>query len=94
MDTGCEVADITMANCLRRLVHPHLSADFQKMSHIVGCCDVNYIIDQVGLRLCHDQERPKSEPNGVKPMDTSLAVHCHDDETGETHGNDESVWKV
>ena len=40
MDTGCEVADITMANCLRRLVHPHLSADFQKMSHIVRCCDV------------------------------------------------------
>ena len=40
MDTGYEVADITMANCFRRLVHPHLSADFHKMSHIVRCCDV------------------------------------------------------
>ena len=40
MDTGCEAADITMANCLRRLVHPRLSADFQKMSHIVRYIDV------------------------------------------------------
>ena len=85
LDTGCEVADITMANCLRRLVDPCLSADFLKMSHTVRCCNVKKnIIDQVGLRLCHDQERPKGEPNGVKPLDTSFAAQSHDDETGET----------
>ena len=61
-------ADITMANW-RRLVPTDLSADLQKMSHIVRCSDVKkYITDQVGLRLCHDQKRPKSDPNGVKPM--------------------------
>ena len=33
---------------------------------------------------------PKSDPNGVKPLDTSLAELYHDEETGETLGNDES----
>ena len=90
-DTGCEVADITMANCLERLVPSDLSGDIQKMSHIVRYSDVKrYIIDQVGLRLCYDQERPKSVPNGVKPMDTSLTEHYNDEETGETLDNDES----
>ena len=73
-DTGCDVADITIANCLRRLVPADLSADLQKMSHFVSYIDVKkYIIDQVGLRLCHDQIRSKGDPNGVQPMDTSLA---------------------
>ena len=58
-DIGCEVADITMANCLRRLVPTDLCADLQKMSHIVRYGDVKkYIIDQVGLQLCYDQQRP------------------------------------
>ena len=61
------------------------------MSHIVCCSDVKkYIIDQVGLRLCYDQERSQSDPNGVKPMDTSLAEHYNEEETGETPENDES----
>ena len=82
MDTICEVADIAMANCLRRLVPLDLSAHLQKMSHLVRYSDVKkYIIDQVGLRLCHDQEHPKSDPNWVKPMDTSLAEHYHDDKS-------------
>ena len=38
-DTGCDVADTTMANCLRRIVPIDLSADLQKMSHIVRCSD-------------------------------------------------------
>ena len=38
-DTGCDVAYTTMANCLRRLVPTNLSADLQKMSHIVRCSD-------------------------------------------------------
>ena len=80
-DTGCEVADITMASCLRRWVPTDLSADLQKMSHI---------IDQVGLRLCYDEMRPKSDPNGIKAMDTSLAENYNDDETGEILDNDES----
>ena len=67
-DNGCEVADITMANCLRRLVPPDLSAEPQKVSHIVRYSDVKkYIIDQVGLRLCYDQKRQKGDPNGVEP---------------------------
>ena len=90
-DTGCEVADITVANCLRRVVLRDLSPDLQKMSHIVRDSDVRkYFLDQVGLRLCHDQKRPKSDPNDVKPMDRSLAEHYNGDETGETSGNDES----
>ena len=40
--------------------------------------------------MCHNQERPESDPNGVKPLDTSLAEHCHDEETGDTLGNDET----
>ena len=39
-DTGYEVADITMTNCSRRLVPTDLSADLQKMSHIVRYSDV------------------------------------------------------
>ena len=55
-DTGCEVADITMANCLRRLVPIDLSADLQMMSHIVRYSNVKrYIIDQAGLQQCYDQ---------------------------------------
>ena len=78
MELAVRAADITMTNCLRRLVHLVLSADLHKMSHIVRRSNVKrYIIDQVGLRLRHDQERPKSDPNGVKPMDTSLAEHCY-----------------
>ena len=51
-DAGCEVADITMANFLRRLLPADLSADLEKMSHIARCRDVKKcIIDQVGLRL-------------------------------------------
>ena len=65
-DTGCEEADITMASCLGRWVSTDLSADLQKMSHIVRCSDVKrYIIDHVGLRLCYVEKRPKSDPNGV-----------------------------
>ena len=80
-----------MANCLRRMVLPDLSTDLQKMLHIVRDSDVRkYFIDQVGLRLCHDQKRPKSDPNGVKPMDRSLAEQYNGDET-ETSGNVESV---
>ena len=30
------------------------------------------------LRLCDDQERPKSDPNGVKAMDTGLVEHYGD----------------
>ena len=90
-DTGCEVADIAMANCLRRLVPVDLSADHQKMTHIVRYSDVKkYINYQVGLRLRYDRKRPKSDPTGVKPMDTSLTERYNDDETGETLGNDES----
>ena len=81
-DTGREVADITMANCLRRLVPTDLYADLQKMSHIVLYSDIKrYIIDQVGLRICHDPRRQKLEHQGPVPMDTSLA---------ETHYNEES----
>ena len=90
-DTGCEVADITMANCLRRLVPTDLSADQQKMSHMVRCSDVKKnIIGQVGLRLCNDRKRSKCDPNCVKPMDTSLAEHSNEEDSGETCGNDES----
>ena len=32
-DTGCEVADITMANCLRRLVPTDPFADLQNVAH-------------------------------------------------------------
>ena len=87
--TGCEVADITMANCLRRLVPADLSADLR---HIVRYSDVKkrYIIDQVGLRLCYDQKRAKGDPHGAKPMHTSLAKHYNEEESGETLGNDES----
>ena len=42
-DSGCEVADITMANCLRQLVPTDLSADLQKMSRIVCCSDVKNV---------------------------------------------------
>ena len=90
-DTGCEVADITMANCWRRLVPTDQSADQQKTSHMVRCSDVKKnIIGQVGLRLCNDQNRSKGDPNCVKPMDTSLAEHSNEEESGETLGNDES----
>ena len=90
-DTGCEVADITMASCLRRLVPTDLSADIQKKSRIVRYSALKwYIINQVGLRLCYDQIRPKNVPNGVEPMDTSLAEHCSEEETVETLGSDES----
>ena len=65
---GCDVADITMVNCLRRLVPVDLNADLQKMSHIVRYGDVKkYLIDQVGLRLCYDQKRSKGDPNGYEP---------------------------
>ena len=78
-DIGCEVADITTGFHLIFL------------QTIVRYSDVKkYTIDQVGLRLCYDQTRPKRDPNGVKPMETSLAEHHNDDETGETLGNDES----
>ena len=43
-DTGCDVADITMANCLRRLVPANVSADLQKMSHFVSYIDVKKYI--------------------------------------------------
>ena len=90
-DSGCEVAESTMASCLRRLVPTALYQDLQKMSHIVRYSDAKkYIIDQVGLRLCYDQKRSKGDPHGVKPMDTSLAEHCNDENKGETLGNDES----
>ena len=90
-DTGCEVADIIMANCLRRLVPTDLHADLQKMSHIVRYSDVKkYIIDQVGLRQCYDQKSPTGDPNGVKPMDRSLAEHYNEEESGQTLGNGES----
>ena len=39
-DIGCDVADSTMANCLRRIVPTNLSADLQKMSHIVRYSDL------------------------------------------------------
>ena len=59
-DTRCEVADITMANSLRRLVPADQPADQQKMSHMVRCSDVKKnIIGQVGLRLCNDQKALK-----------------------------------
>ena len=78
-DIGCEVANITTGFHLIFL------------QTIVRFSDVKkYTIDQVGLRLCYDQKRPKRDPNGVKPMETSLAEHHNDDETGETLGNDES----
>ena len=68
------MADITMANCLRRLVPTDLYADLQKMSHIVLYSDVKrYIIDQVGLRICHGSRRQKLEHQGPVPIDTSLA---------------------
>ena len=71
-DIGCEVADITTGFHLIFL------------QSIVRYSNVNkYTIDQVGLRLCYDQKRPKRDPNGVKPMETSLAEHVNDDETGE-----------
>ena len=40
MDNGCDVADITMANCVRCPVLLDLSADIQKMSHIVRYGDL------------------------------------------------------
>ena len=90
-DTGREVPDITMARCLRRRVPTDWFADLQKMSHAVLYSDVKkYIIDHVGLRLCYDQNRSKADPTGVKPMDTSLAEHCNEEESGEALSNVES----
>ena len=49
-----------MANCLRRLLPTDLSADIQKMSHIVRYSDVKrYVIDQVGLRLLTTKSEQK-----------------------------------
>ena len=78
-DIGCKVADITTGIHLIFL------------QTIVRYSDVKkYTIDQVGLRLCYDQRLPKRDPNGVKPVETSLAEHYNHDETGETLDNDES----
>ena len=68
-DTGCEVVDITMSNCLIRLVPTDLSADLQKMLHIVRYTDLKkYIIDQVGSRLCHDQKRQERHLEIMSPI--------------------------
>ena len=89
-DTGREVADITMANCLRRLVPTDLYADLQKMSHIVLYSDVKrYIIDQVGLRICHNSRRQKLEHQGPVPMDTSLAETHYNEESGAPQDNED-----
>ena len=86
-DTGCEVADITMANCLRRLVPPDLSADFQKMSHIVRYGDVKrYIIDQVGLRAQRVTQIVSNQWTRAS-LSSTMTI-----ETGETFGNDESIF--
>ena len=93
-DTGLEVADITMANCLRRLVPTDLYADLQKMSHIVLYSDVKrYIIDQVGLRICHDSRRQKLEHQGPVPMDTSLAETHYNEESGAPQDNEDPELK-
>ena len=76
-DTGCDVANITMATGVRRLVPADLNADLEKMSHIVRYSDVKkYIIDQVRSRPCYDQKRTKSDPIGVKPMDARAPNWC------------------
>ena len=43
------------------------------------------------LRLFDDQERPKSDPNGVKAMDTGLVEHYGDEETRETLGSESDL---
>ena len=43
------------------------------------------------LRLFDDQECPKSDPNGVKAMDTGFVEHYGDEETGETLGNESDL---
>ena len=61
-DAGREMADISMANSLRRLVPIDLYADFFKnVPHRVKRC---IIIDQVGLRIWHDLNRQKLEQQG------------------------------
>ena len=37
------------------------------------------------------QERPKSDPNGVKATDTGLVEYNKDDDTGETLGNESDL---
>ena len=58
-DAGCEVADVTVASGLRRLVPTDFSAELHKNLHIVRYSDVKYIIFQVCLRLCYDKEAAK-----------------------------------
>ena len=82
--------EAALANCLRRLVPTDLYADLQNMSHIVLYSDVKrYIIDQVGLRICHDPRRQKIEHQGPVSMDTSLAETHYDEESGAPQDNED-----
>ena len=85
-DTGREVPDITIANCWRRLVPMNMYADL--MSRIVLYSDAKrYMIDQVGLGICHDPRCPKLEHKGPAPMDTSLAETHYNEESGAPQDN-------
>ena len=90
IDTGREVPDITIANCWRRLVSMTLFANLQKMSRIVLYSDAKrYIVDQVGLGMCHDPRRPKLEHKGPGTMDTSLAEIHYNEESGAPQDNED-----
>ena len=49
MDNGCELADVTMANCVRCPVLLDLSEDIQKMSHIVRYGDLKKSLSSTKL---------------------------------------------
>ena len=88
-DTGRELSDTTMANCLRILVPTDLYADLQQMSHIVSYSGVKrYIVDQVSLHICRDPSRQKLEHQGPASMDTNIA-ETHNEQSGAPQDNED-----
>ena len=86
-DTNILVADITKANCLRKMVPDELATDIKKMSHLKTYQDIKeYILQQVQL---HAHDKPKSRTpkdgdvnhveNGGSEVQEDICEPCGDE---------------
>ena len=60
-----EVAGITIASCLRKLLPTDLREHLRKMSHMVLYCDVKkFVINQVGVPMIHGDKHLECNTQG------------------------------
>ena len=86
------MAEVTTADYSGRRVPTGLSADLQKMSHIVRCSDVKKVhYRPSGVVDCVTTKSAQRVNQMVyNPKDMISAEHYNEEATGETFGNDES----